>query len=59
MLCCALFWITVAAELSTDSGAKSTRPDGRAGLGCWDAGPVGSEDGPGYSLELESTESEV
>ena len=38
VLCCALFWITVAAELSTDSGANSTRPDGRAGLGCWPSG---------------------
>ena len=51
MLC-----LTVAAELSADSGANSTRQDGRAGLGCW---PGGSEGGPGYSLELESTESEV
>lgn len=33
-------------------------PDQMGGQG-WDAGPVGSEDGPGYSLELESTESEV
>lgn len=38
VICCALFWITAAAELSTDSGANSTRPDGRARLGCWPSG---------------------